>query len=78
MDYSSSDFISDDNGKHRRTERQPSMTVKLPTEADDSYSMLLKLERPPLDSEAGKWTLLPWLSSPTISASNGRRNGSQP
>ena len=60
MDYSSSDFISGDIGKHRRTERQPGTTLKLPTEPDNSYSTLLNLERPPLDSEAGEWTILPW------------------
>ena len=60
MDYSSSDFISDDIGKHLWTERQPGMTVKLPTEPANSYSTLLKLERSLLNSEAGEWTILPW------------------
>jgi hypothetical protein len=52
-------FISDDIGKQRRTQRQPTLTLKLTTEPDDSYSMLLKLENQPLDSEAGEWTVLP-------------------
>ena len=68
MDYSSSDFISDDIGKHRWMERQPPLALKLPTEPDDSYSTLLKPERRPLDSEAGEWTILPRISSPTMLA----------
>jgi hypothetical protein len=73
MDYSSSDFNSDDIGKHRCTERQPGTTLKLPTEPDDSYSKLLKPETRPLDLKAGEWTILPRF----ISASIGRHNGSQ-
>src|ERR1700722_7592315 len=39
--------------------------------------MLLMLERRPLNSEAGEWTIFPRLSPPTISASNGGWNNSQ-
>jgi hypothetical protein len=52
-------FISDDISKHRRIQWQPTLALKLPTEPANSYLTLLKLERPPLNLEAGEWTIFP-------------------
>ena len=53
------------------------LALKLTAEPNGSYSLPLKLERRPLHSEAGEWTIFPRLLPPTISASNGGRNGRQ-
>ena len=75
-DYSSLAITFDDIGKQRRR-TAANLGPKMMIEPDGSYSMLLKLERRTLNSEAGEWTILPRLSPPTITARNRGRNGSQ-